>query len=66
LTLIYTFLIGIRIFFSRSGPDPEAHSVSDPPLAMSLPLVALVVVAFALGLYPAPLVELMGSAIGAF
>jgi NADH-quinone oxidoreductase subunit M len=66
LTLVYTFMTGIRIFFSRPGPDPEAHPVSDPPLTMSLPLVVLVVAAFALGLYPAPVVQLMDAAIGAF
>jgi NADH-quinone oxidoreductase subunit M len=66
LTLVYTFMIGIRIFFSRPGPDPEAHPASDPPLTMSLPLVVLVVAAFALGLYPAPVIHLMDSAIGAF
>lgn len=66
LTLIYTFLTGIRIFFGQNkSRDPE-HPVTDPPLTMSLPLLALAGVALAMGIYPAPFLILLNSVLGAF
>ncbi len=67
LTLVYTFLTGIRIFFGQNNNAPRAdHPLSDPPLTMSLPLLGLAAVAFALGIYPAPLLKLLQSAVGSF
>ena len=66
LTLVYTFLTGIRIFFGPKKPVGSAHPPTDPPLTMSLPLLALAGVALGLGLYPKPLLDLLGSVIGFF
>jgi NADH-quinone oxidoreductase subunit M len=65
LTLVYTFLTGIRIFFGRMNTDIPAHSLKDPPPAMSLPLLGLSAVAFVLGVYPDLLLTFLESAIGA-
>jgi NADH-quinone oxidoreductase subunit M len=66
LTLVYTFLTGIRIFFGRMNPDISTHALKDPPVAMSLPLLGLSAVAFALGVYPDPLLALFQSAMAAW
>ena len=66
LTLVYTFLTGIRIFFGREQNGKAAHAVADPPLSMSLPLLALAIVALGMGLYPKPVLILLGSVIGSF
>ncbi|MBF0280119.1 MAG: hypothetical protein HQM13_20135 [SAR324 cluster bacterium] len=55
LTLVYTFLVGIRIFF---GPlKMNSEHIKDPPLTMSLPILALAAMAIVLGLYPAPVLN---------
>jgi len=63
ITLIYTFLVGIRIFFgplkSRAGDPP----IQDPPLSMSIPLLVLALMAFALGLFPQPILVLLNNAL---
>jgi NADH-quinone oxidoreductase subunit M len=64
LTLVYTFLTGMRIFFGREKNGKGKHSVADPPLTMSLPLLALAAVALATGLYPEPILLLLNSVIG--
>jgi len=64
LTLIYTFLTGIRIFFGPLKPELSNDKIKDPPLTMSLPLLGLAVVAFTLGLYPKPFLALLHSVIG--
>jgi NADH-quinone oxidoreductase subunit M len=66
LTLVYTFLTGIRIFFGGGQTTNAAHAITDPPLSMSLPLLALAGVAFGMGLYPKPFLTLLGSVIGSF
>jgi formate hydrogenlyase subunit 3/multisubunit Na+/H+ antiporter MnhD subunit len=66
LTLIYTFLTGIRIFFGPEKTGNSAHAVVDPPLSMSLPLLALAGVAVAMGIYPEPVFNLLNSVIGSF
>jgi NADH-quinone oxidoreductase subunit M len=66
LTLVYTFLTGIRIFFGKKHPEGSVHELKDPPLAMSLPLLGLSALAFFLGLHPDPLLELLQSAVGAW
>jgi NADH-quinone oxidoreductase subunit M len=66
LTLVYTFLAGIRIFFGPRKPQNSDHPLMDPPLTMSLPLLGLVCAALSLGLYPRPFLTLLGSVIGSF
>jgi NADH-quinone oxidoreductase subunit M len=66
LTLVYTFLTGIRVFFGEKKPLGRDHPITDPPLMMSLPLLGLVAVAFALGIYPKPFLVLLNSVIGSF
>jgi NADH-quinone oxidoreductase subunit M len=66
LTLVYTFLAGIRIFFGPKKPQHSDHLPADPPLTMSLPLLALACVALGMGLYPKPLLTLLGSVVGSF
>jgi formate hydrogenlyase subunit 3/multisubunit Na+/H+ antiporter MnhD subunit len=66
LTLIYTFLTGIRIFFGPQKLPDSDHRPSDPPLSMSLPLLALAALALGLGIYPQPLLDLLGTVIGPF
>jgi NADH-quinone oxidoreductase subunit M len=63
LTLVYTFLTGIRIFFGPLKAEFSDQNISDPPLTMSLPLLALALLAFALGLYPRPVLTLLQSVI---
>ena len=64
LTLIYTFLTGIRIFFGQQKTHGHQPRVTDPPLTMSLPLLALAGVAFALGIFPKPFLIMLESVIG--
>ena len=63
LTLVYTFLAGIRIFFGPPKPEFSDRNINDPPLSMSLPLLALALAALVLGLYPQPLLTLLHSVI---
>jgi NADH:ubiquinone oxidoreductase subunit 5 (subunit L)/multisubunit Na+/H+ antiporter MnhA subunit len=62
MTLIYTFLAGIRIFFGR--PNPDLDAAADPPLTMSLPLICLALLAVFLGLFPHPVLTLLQSVVG--
>lgn len=64
LTLVYTFLTGIRIFFGPLKPELSSDKIKDPPLTMSVPLLGLAVVAFTLGVYPKPFLALLHSVIG--
>jgi formate hydrogenlyase subunit 3/multisubunit Na+/H+ antiporter MnhD subunit len=66
LTLVYTFLTGIRIFGGQQITRGHTRHATDPPLTMSLPLLALAGVAFVLGIFPKPFLELLGSVVGAF
>ena len=66
LTLVYTFLTGIRIFFGREQTGNAERAATDPPLTMSLPLLALAGVALGMGLYPQPFLTFLDSAIGLF
>ena len=61
MTLIYTFLIGIRIFFGR--PNTDIDNAADPPLTMSIPLIGLALVALVLGLFPQPLLTMIRSVV---
>ena len=63
LTLIYTFLVGIRIFFGPLKTDLSARNIKDPPWTMSMPLLALALVALIMGLYPGPILTLLHSVI---
>ena len=62
MTLIYTFLAGIRIFFGR--PNPDFDTAADPPLTMSIPLICLALLAVFLGLFPHPVLTLLQSVVG--
>jgi NADH-quinone oxidoreductase subunit M len=66
LTLVYTFQAGIRIFFGPPKPALHDLEIKDPPLSMSLPLAALALIAFILGLYPQPVLTLLGAVIQPF
>lgn len=56
LTLFYSFSTGFKIFF---GPLKAASDqISDPPLAMSMPILLLALLAVLLGLYPDPVLHL--------
>ena len=66
LTLVYTFLTGIRIFFGQQKTQSLEHPATDPPLTMSLPLLALAAVALVLGLFPKPFLIMLDSVIGNF
>lgn len=66
LTLVYTFLTGIRIFFGQRKTQGLEHPVTDPPLTMSLPLLALAGVAFAMGIFPKPFLIMLDTVIGTF
>ncbi len=63
LTLIYTFLIGVRIFFGPLKAPSTAHELKDPPWTMSAPLLALSLMALIMGLFPQPLINLLHSVI---
>jgi formate hydrogenlyase subunit 3/multisubunit Na+/H+ antiporter MnhD subunit len=63
MTLIYTFLMGIRIFFGPAKQIAGNHPISDPPLTMSLPLVVLALMAFILGIFPGPVLTLLNTVI---
>jgi len=63
ITLIYTFLVGIRIFFGPLKSHGNDHPIQDPPLTMSIPLLVLAFTAFALGLFPQPILVLLHTAV---
>jgi NADH-quinone oxidoreductase subunit M len=52
LTLVYTFAVGQRIFGGRLKVKVPLEAMQDPPLTMSLPLLALVGVALFMGVFP--------------
>lgn len=63
LTLVYTFLAGTRIFFGPLKSQIDASTIKDPPLTMSFPLLALALIAVALGLYPLSILSLFHTVI---
>jgi NADH-quinone oxidoreductase subunit M len=66
LTLVYTFLTGIRIFFGQQKTQSREQPVTDPPLTMSVPLLALAGVAFVMGIFPRPFLTMLDTVIGTF
>ena len=66
ITLIYTFLVGIRIFFGPLKSEASEHPIQDPPLSMSIPLLVLALIAFALGLFPRPILALFSTVVTSF
>ncbi|MEN8245822.1 MAG: hypothetical protein ABFS43_13085 [Thermodesulfobacteriota bacterium] len=64
LTLVYTFVTGIRIFFGPLHKRLAGQNIKDPPLSMTLPLLLLALVALALGVFPQPILDLLQSVIG--
>ncbi len=65
LTLIYTCVVGFKIFGGPEKTYDHGHTM-DPPLYMSLPLLALAVVALTMGLFPMPFLKLFESVIFPF
>lgn len=63
LTLVYTFLTGMRIFFGPQRTATVASTPGDPPPSMSWPLLGLAAVALAIGLYPDPLLRMIGTVV---
>ena len=66
ITLIYTFLVGIRIFFGPLKSEAGEHPIQDPPLSMSIPLLVLALIAFVLGLFPQPILVLFSTVVTSF
>lgn len=64
LTLVYTFLRGLQIFFGPLKPELSNDNIRDPPLTMTIPLLILAVVSLILGVYPKPFLDLLHSVIG--
>ncbi|MDJ0781847.1 MAG: proton-conducting transporter membrane subunit [Desulfosarcinaceae bacterium] len=63
LTLVYTFLTGVRIFFGPQKRGALHHDPADPPLTMSLPLVLLATVAIGMGIFPDPILHMLSAVI---
>jgi len=61
LTLVYTFVTGIRIFFGPRKNSDRAPAAADPPLTMGLPLIVLAAIAVMMGVYPRPVLVLLNS-----
>ena len=64
LTLVYTFSTGFKIFFGPLKMDSDY--IKDPPLTMSLPILFLVFLALALGIFPGPVLHLFSFVIIGF
>jgi len=64
LTLVYTFLRGLQIFFGPLKPGLSNDKIRDPPLTMTIPLLILAVISFILGVYPKPFLDLLQLVIG--
>ncbi|MEA2075655.1 MAG: proton-conducting transporter membrane subunit [Euryarchaeota archaeon] len=65
LTLVYTFLRGLQIFFGPLKPAlANNDKIRDPPLTMTIPLLILAVVSLILGVHPEPILELLHMVIG--
>jgi len=64
LTLVYTFLVGIRIFFGPLSREMSGKAIKDPPWSMSLPLLGLALAALILGIFPEVTLTLLDSVIG--
>ena len=63
LTVGYTFGAARRIFFGPLNPALEAQDLRDPPLTMTVPLMAVVGISIVMGLYPRPLMDLLHAVI---
>ena len=64
LTVAYTFGAARKIFFGPLNPALRNVDLRDPPWTMTVPLLVVAGVSVALGLYPAPMMELLHSVIG--
>ena len=64
LTVAYTFGAARRVFFGPLNPELAEAELSDPPWAMTVPLMVVAGLSVALGLYPRPLMELLHAVIG--
>lgn len=58
LTVGYTFNAMRKVFFGPLSPEMAARPLKDPPLLMSLPLLAVAACSILLGLYPRLVMDL--------
>ncbi len=59
LTVGYTFLAAKKIFFGPLGAGLDKAHIKDPPLSMSIPLILLICLSVAMGLYPRAVMDLL-------
>jgi NADH-quinone oxidoreductase subunit M len=59
LTVSYTFLAAKKIFFGPLGAGLDKDHIKDPPLSMSIPLILLICLSVAMGLYPRAVMDLL-------
>ena len=64
LTVAYTFGAARKIFFGPLSPELADTDLRDPPWTMTVPLFVVAGVSVALGLYPAPMMDLLHTVIG--
>jgi NADH:ubiquinone oxidoreductase subunit 4 (subunit M) len=59
LTVAYTFRTARKIFYGPLPAKLDVAAIKDPPLSMSLPLILLVLLSMAMGLYPKIVMDMM-------
>ncbi len=59
LTVGYTFMAVRKVFFGPLAADFDNEHIKDPPLSMSIPIIFLVVLSVAIGMYPKILMDLL-------
>lgn len=59
LTVAYTFGAARKIFYGPLPSKLDVAAIKDPPLSMSLPLILLVLLSMAMGLYPKFVMDMM-------
>ena len=64
LTVAYTFGAARKIFFGPLSPELAGTDLRDPSWMMTFPLLVVAGVSVVLGLYPAPLMDLLHTVIG--
>ena len=64
LTIAYTFLAVKNVFFGPLKPHLMDDKIKDPPLTMSIPLLAVAGVSIILGMYPKIIMDLFQLVIG--
>lgn len=59
LTVGYTFLTAKKIFFGPLSAGLNTAAIKDPPLSMSIPLILLICLSMAMGIYPKVVMDLL-------